>query len=92
MKNKAYLPGSFPSLLFSADADKAGNGENLTPDSTANIPSSSTPKPTLNDIETTPDPVPISKRDTIPFEPGQLYAAVYLGYQTIEGLDYYPEL
>ena len=33
----------------------------------------------------------VSKRDNIPFEEGQLYAAAYLGYQTTEGLDYYAD-
>ena len=33
----------------------------------------------------------VSKRDSIPFEEGQLYAAAYLGYQTVEGLDYYAD-
>jgi hypothetical protein len=32
-----------------------------------------------------------SKRDNIPFEEGQLYAAAYLGYQEPEDLDYYVE-
>lgn len=32
-----------------------------------------------------------SKRDSIPFTQGQLYAAAYLGYQQIDDLDYYVE-
>ena len=39
---------------------------------------------------TTDQPI-TDKRDTVPFEDGQLYAAAYLGYQTIEDLDYYAE-
>ena len=35
--------------------------------------------------------VSVSKRDSIPFEEGQLYAAAYLGYQTTDGLDYYTD-
>ena len=31
------------------------------------------------------------ERAAIPFEAGQLYAAAYLGYQTMDGLDYYAE-
>lgn len=30
-----------------------------------------------------------AKRDSIPFEDGQYYAAAYLGYQQIDDLDYY---
>ena len=33
----------------------------------------------------------VSKRDNIPFQEGQLYAAAYLGYQQIDDLDYYLE-
>ena len=32
-----------------------------------------------------------AKRDAIPFEDGQYYAAAYLGYQQIDDLDYYVE-
>lgn len=32
-----------------------------------------------------------SKRDAIPFEEGQFYAAAYLGYQQINDLDFYTE-
>lgn len=32
-----------------------------------------------------------SKRDSIPFSEGQLYAVAHLGYQEIEHLDYYAE-
>lgn len=32
-----------------------------------------------------------SKRDSIPFTQGQLYAAAYLGYQQIDDLNYYVE-
>lgn len=32
-----------------------------------------------------------SKRDAIPFEEGQYYAAAYLGYQQIDDLNYYAE-
>lgn len=32
-----------------------------------------------------------SKRDSIPFTEGQFYAAVYLGYQQMEDLNYYAE-
>lgn len=35
---------------------------------------------------------PESKRDAIPFEDGQLYAAAYLGYQETGDLDYYADL
>ena len=31
------------------------------------------------------------KRDAIPFEAGQLYAAAYLGFRTMDGLDYYAQ-
>ena len=39
----------------------------------------------------TTSPTSGSKRDAIPFEAEQLYAVVYLGYQTTGDLDYYVE-
>ena len=36
-------------------------------------------------------PAKTSKRDAIPFETGQLYAAAYLGCQTADGLDCYAQ-
>lgn len=45
-------------------------------------------------VTPTNTPIPIevqSKRDNIPFEDNQLYAVAYLGYITIEDMDYYLE-
>lgn len=68
---------------------QSGNTTSLTPDSTPNITTPDTSIPTPDSTDTVSDAAPVSKRDAIPFDAGQLYAAAYLGYQTIEGLDYY---
>ena len=61
----------------------------LISDSPPSITSPIASDPDPSDAVTTLDPATVSKRDAIPFEAGQLYAAAYLGYQTTDGLDYY---
>ena len=76
-------------MLF--DAYQNGNVTDLTSDRTPNITSPITPDPASGSTDTASDDAALSKRDAIPFEAGHLYAAAYLGYQTIEDWDYYAE-
>ena len=48
------------------------------------------PTDTTTAAETTA-PVPVSKKDSIPFEDGQLYAAAYMGYQKMKLIEKYSE-
>lgn len=70
-------------LAFGGCSAQNGNMTDLASDST--------PDPTPDHTDAAPDNTPASKHDTIPFEADQLYAVVYLGYQTPDGLDYYAE-
>ena len=76
-------------LVLSGCSTQNGTAADLTSDCTPNITFPDTPNPASDSADTTTDPAPASKRDAIPFEEGQLYAAAYLGYQTADGLDYY---
>ena len=78
-------------LVFSGYSTQSGNVTGLTSDRTPNVAAPITPDPAPDRTDATPDIAPVSKRDAIPFEAGQLYAAVYLGYQAIEDWDYYAE-
>ena len=78
-------------LVFSGCSTQSGNVTGLTSDRTPHITSPIPPDPTSDSTDAAPDIVPVSKRDIIPFEAGQLYAAAYLGYQAIEDWDYYAE-
>ena len=70
--------------------DPAPSGAGPTPDA---APPSAAPTPDLtpSGAGPAPDLTPSGRRDAIPFEPGQLYAAAYLGYRTADGLDYYAQ-
>lgn len=77
-------------LAFSGCGQRGGVGGSAlsgTPDVTA--PATPDAAPVSPGIGSAPTPV--SKRDAIPFEEGQLYAAAYLGYQAIDDWDYYAE-
>ena len=78
-------------LVFGGCSVQSGNMTGLASDSTPDIISPATPDPAPDHTDTAPDITPVSKRDAIPFEEGQLYAVAYLGYQTADGLDYYAE-
>ena len=78
-------------LVFSGCSTQNGNVTGLTSGRAPNTASPATPDPAPDSTDTAPDITPVSKRDTIPFEAGQLYAAAYLGYQAIEDWDYYAE-
>lgn len=91
MKNRTMIAVLLFIILVLSGCGQSGDTTSPTPGSTPNIISPDTPDPALGDAGTAPDTSAISKRDTIPFDAGQLYAAAYLGYQTIEGLDYYAD-
>ena len=78
-------------LVFGGCSVQNGNMTDLASDSTPDITSPITLDPAPDHTDPDPDSTPISKRDAIPFEAGQLYAVAYLGYQTTDGLDYYVE-
>ena len=78
-------PDGTPNITSPVTPDPAPDNTDLAPDPVPSAPGNPDP---------TSDPVPLApagKRDAIPFEAGQLYAAAYLGYQTADGLDYYAE-
>ena len=89
-------------MLFGA-CNKTEEPAEPTPTPIVEPTSTSTPVPTKEPTATptptpeptnTPTPTPIevqSKRNNIPFEDNQLYAVAYLGYITIEDMDYYLE-
>ena len=84
----------FGLLVVSGCSTQNGNMTGLASGGTPSVTSPITPDPAPGGTDTTPDlvpPTPAGKRDAIPFEAGQLYAAAYLGYQTADGLDYYVE-
>ena len=76
-------------LVLSGCSTQNGTAADLTSDSMPKITFPDTPNSASDSADTTIDPAPGSKRDAIPFEEGQLYAAAYLGYQTADSLDYY---
>ncbi len=71
-------------VLTLGGCGQAGTQPSQTPESAAptEAPSSQVPESAAPTA---------SKRDAIPFAEGQLYAAAYLGYQTIDDWDYYVE-
>ena len=81
----------FGFLVFSGCSIQSGNITDLASDSPPDITSPVTPTHAPDHTDATPEITPASKRDAIPFEPGQLYAVAYLGYQTADGMDYYAE-
>lgn len=77
-------------LMFGGCAQKDADPAPL-PESTGDRPSSDTSDAAQENTKPTPAPAPVRKRDAIPFKEGQLYAAAYLGYQTIDDWNYYTE-
>ena len=96
MKKRMIAAAILSCLLVLGGCSTQNGG--MTGPASDNIPSftptlTDTPDPTPGHTDTAPDLVPPTPagRDTIPFEAGQLYAAAYLGYQTMDSLDYYIE-
>ena len=91
MKKRIIIAVILSGFLVFSGCTHSGNGMDLISDSPAGTTSPITPDPDPSDAVTTLDPAAVSKRDAIPFETGQLYAAAYLGYRTMDSLDYYAE-
>ena len=74
------------------DSSPESGGIDSSPESGSidSTPESGSPD-SSSEPDSTDNTASVSKRDAIPFEEGQLYAAAYLGYQTTEELDYYAE-
>ena len=77
-------------LALSGCGQRGGIGSTVLGD-TPEVTAPATPDAAPSGTNAVPDTAPVSKRDAIPFEEGQLYAAAYLGYQTIDDLSYYAE-
>ena len=94
MKKRMFVAVMLSGLLvISGCSTQNGNMTDLTSGHTPDITSPITPDPTPDNTGAAPDLVPPAPagKCAIPFEAGQLYAAAYLGYQTMDGLDYYVE-
>ena len=91
MKKRIIIAVILSGFLILSGCGQSSNTTSPSPDSAPHITFLDTPSPALDGTDTTHDPVPVSKRDGIPFEAGQLYAAAYLGYQTTDSLNYYVE-
>ena len=85
MKKQIMIAVILSGLLAAGGCGQLYHAAGLIPDGT---PPAGTPDA---DHDAAPDTAPVSKRDAIPFEAGQLYAAAYLGYQTTGDLDYYTD-
>ena len=91
MKKRIIIAAILSGFLIFSGCGQSSNTTNPSPDSAPNTTFPNTPSSALDGTDATHDPTPVSNRDAIPFEAGQLYAAAYLGYQTTDGLDYYAE-
>ena len=93
MKKLIIAAAILSGLLAISGCTRGGHGMSLTSDNPPDITSPITPDPAPSGTDTAPDLVPPEPagRSAIPFETGQLYAAAYLGYQTMDSLDYYVE-
>ena len=98
MKKTMIVAVMLSGLLVFSGCTQSGGVISPPSGSTPTFPSTpvptDTPAPAPDSTDTAPDlvpPSPVSKRDAIPFEEGQLYAVAYLGYRTMDGLDHYVE-